>query len=173
MIINKSGMDQKTFLKNKENRNHSRTIIDNETIIESGLIKFFKDVRPQNSIIVALFKGKKLPKYCVPMLRYPRPKINIPLNNNLIRIYLSTIKKNPSVIDGAILIQVDCSVPILRGFSYRIYPPSLDVLRSKNNMGSGYNSSFDFSGVKRIICVYFINKNGVIKFINGKGIILC
>jgi hypothetical protein len=45
------------------------------------------------------------------------------------------------------------------------------VSRLKNR-GSGYNSSFDFSGVKRIICVYFINKNGVKKFTNGKEKVL-
>ncbi len=136
------------------------------------MVKFFKNTELQHSVIIILFKGRNLPKYCVPMSRNPKPKINIPLNNNLRRIYLSAIKKNHSVIDGAILIQTDCSVPILRGFSYRVYPPPLDILRSKN-MGSGYNSSFDFSGVKRVVCVYFINKTEIKKFTNGKEIVLC
>ena len=140
---------------------------DNKTIIENEVVKFFKNTKLQHSVIIVLFKGKKLPKYCIPMLRNPRPKINIPLNNNLIRIYLSALEKNHSVIDGAILIQIDCGVPILRGFSYRIYPPPLNVPRLKN-MGSSYNSSIDFSGVKKVVCVYFINKTGVKKFINGK-----
>lgn len=144
---------------------------DNKTIIEYEVIKFFKNTKLQHSVIIVLFKGKKLPKYCIPMLRNPKPKINIPLNNNLIRIYLSTLEKNHSVIDGAILIQIDCDVPILRGFSYRIYPPPLDILRSKN-MGSGYNSSIDFSGVKKVVCVYFINKTGIKKIVNGKEVAL-
>lgn len=157
------------FLKNKS---YFSTKKDNGTIIEDDLVKFFKNTKLQYPVIIILFKGKNLPKYCIPMLRNPKPKINIPLNNNLIRTYLSAIKKNHSVADGAILIQTDCGVPILRGFSYRVYPPPLDISRSKN-MGSGYNSSFDFSGVKRVVCVYFINKIGVKKFIDGKEIALC
>ena len=108
-----------------------------------------------------------IPQYCTPMLRHPNPKINIPINNNLVEIYFSAIKKNPAIEDGAILIQTDNGVPILRGFSYRIYPPPLNVQRLKN-MGSGYNSSLDFSGIERVVCVYFINKHGVKKIINGK-----
>jgi hypothetical protein len=154
------------------NKKYFLTKKDSKTIIEDEVVKFFKNTKLQHSVIIVLFKGKKLPKYCTPMLRNPRPKINIPLNNNLIRIYLSALEKNHSVVDGAILIQVDCGVPILRGFSYRIYPPLLGVLQSKN-MGSGYNSSIAFSGVKRVVCVYFINKIGVKKFINGKEITLC
>ena len=162
-------MSKRIFLKNKK---YFSTKKDNETMIEDELVKFFKNTKLQHSVIIILFRGKNLPKYCIPMLRNPKPKINIPLNNNLIRIYLSALEKNHSVIDGAILIQVDCGVPILKGFSYRIYPPSLGISRSKN-MGSGYNSSIDFSGVKRVVCVYFINKIEVKKFINGKEIILC
>ena len=152
------------FLKNKKYFSRKK---DNEIIIKDELVKFFKNTKLQHSVIIILFKGRNLPKYCIPMLRNPKPKINIPLNNNLIRIYLSAIKKNYSVIDGAILIQTDCDVPILRGFSYRLFPPLLKVSRLKN-MGSGYNSALDFSGVKKVICVYFINKNGVKKFTKGK-----
>lgn len=159
-------MNKKIFFKNKRNKNHSQTILDNEAI------KLFKDGRLQHLVIIVLFKGKELPKYCTPMLRHPSPKINVPLNNNLVKIYFSAIKKNSSIEDGVILIQTDHAMPILRGFSYRIYPPPLNVLQSKN-MGSGYNSSLNFSGIKRIVCVYFINGNGVKKFINGKEKILC
>ena len=77
------------------------------------------------------------------------------------------IKKNPSIKDGAILIQLDQNIPILRGVSYRLFPPPLKTSHLKNK-GSGYNSAFDFSGVKRVMWVYFINKNGVKKFIRGK-----
>lgn len=140
--------------------------------MDDEIIKLFKINKPRYAIIVALFKGEKLPKYCAPMPREPKPKINIPLNSNLSEIYFSALRKNPSIKDGAILIQVNHNSPILKGFSYRIYPPPLNIPRSRN-MGSGYNSSLDFSGVRRIICVYFINKNGVKKFINGKEIILC
>ena len=143
----------------------------NKVIIENEIVRFFKNTNLQHSVIVALYKGKKLPKYCISMLRNPKPKPNIPLNNNLMEIYFSALNKNYSIIDGAILIRVNCDAPILTGFSYRIYPPPLNTLRSKN-LGSGYNSSIDFSGVKRIICVYFINKNSVKKFINGKEKIL-
>jgi len=159
-------MSKKILLKDKKSKDYCQTIIEDE------LIKFFKNTKLQHSIIIILFKGEKLPKYCIPMSRNPKPKINSVLNNNLIKIYLSAIKKNHSVIDGAILVQTDYGVPILRGFSYRIYPLFLNRPRSKN-MGSGYNSSFDFSGVKRVVCVYFINKINIKKFINGKEITLC
>lgn len=140
--------------------------------IDSEVIKFFKSGRLSHLVIVVLFKGEKLPKYCTPMPRYPNPKVNIPLNNNLSEVYFSNIKNNPSIQDGAILIQIDHNPPILRGFSCRIYPPTLNLIRSKN-MGSGYNSSLDFSGVERVMCVYYINRKGVKKFIRGKEKILC
>lgn len=159
-------MSKKIFLKNKDSKNHSQAILDSEAI------KLFEDSRLQHLIIIVLFRRKKLPKYCTPMLRHPSPKVDVPLNGNLAEIYFSAIFKNPSIEDGVVLVQSDCPMPILRGFSYRVYPPPLDVLRLRN-MGSGYNSSLDFSSVKRIICVYLINGNGVKKFINGKEKILC
>ena len=139
--------------------------------MDNEIIKIFKNNKSQHAIIVVMFKGRSMPEYCAPMPRNPEPKLNIPLNNDFSEIYFSALRKNPSIKDGAILIQVDRNSPILRGFSYRIYLPSLNVLRLKN-MGSGYNSSLDFSGVERIECVYFINKSGVKKFINGKEITL-
>lgn len=144
----------------------------NQSEIENEIIKISKKNKSHHAIIIALFIGKKLPKYCTPMLRNPKSKINIGLNNNLLsEIYFSAVKKNPSIQDGAILIQLDRTISILRGFSYRLYPPPLKVPRLKN-MGSGYNSALDFSGVKRVICVYFINKNGVKKFTKGKEVLL-
>ena len=156
-------MNRKIFSKYRETKNYPQIIMDNE------VIKLFKDNRLKHLIIIILFKGKRMPKYCTPMPRHPHPKINISLNNNLVEIYFSAIKKNPAVEDGAILIQVDNGILMLRGSSYRIYPPPLNIPRLKN-MGSGYNSSLDFSGIKGVICVYYINKDEVKKFINGKVI---
>lgn len=147
-------------------------IVYNQPAIDNEIIKIFKRNKSRHAIIIMLFKGKKLPRYCVPMARNPKPKINISLNNSFSEIYFSALKENPSIKDGAILIQLDRNTLILRGFSYRIYPPPLKAPRLKN-MGSGYNSSLDFSSVKRVKCVYFINKNGVKKFTNGKEIALC
>jgi hypothetical protein len=135
--------------------------------MDNEIIKIFKKNKSQHAIIIVFFKGKMLPKYCAPMVRKPNPKINIPLNNNLSKIYFSALKENPSIRDGAILIQLDRVCPILKGFSYRLFPPPSKTPRLENK-GSGYNSSLDFSVVKRVICVYFINKNGVTKFVNGK-----
>ncbi|MEK7190077.1 MAG: hypothetical protein AAB666_03835 [Patescibacteria group bacterium] len=143
------------------NKKHPQTIIDNE------VIKLSKDKKLKHLIIIILFKGKMIPKYCTPMPRNPNPKINILLNNDLTKIYFSAIKKNPAIEDGAVLIQAENGALILRGFSYRIYPPPLNVSRLKN-MGSGYNSSFDFSNIEGVVCVYFINKHGAKKIINGK-----
>jgi len=157
-------MDKKK-LKDRKSKNYPQMIIDNE------IIKLSKNKKLQHLIIIILFKGKNLPKYCIPMLRFPSPKINIHLNNNIEKIYFSAIRKNPSIEDGAILIQASCGALILREFSCRIFPPQLNVSRT-NNKGSCYNSAFDFSSVKRVVCVYFINKNGVKKFINGKNITL-
>lgn len=154
-------MKKKIQSKYSKNKNCPQTVIDNE------VIKLFKNSRLQHLIIIILFKNKKIPQYCTPMLRHPIPKINIPINNNLEEIYFSAIKNNPAIEDGAILIQINNGIPILRGFSYRIYPPPLNVQQLKN-MGSGYNSSLDFSGVKRVVCVYFINKYRIKKIVNGK-----
>ena len=135
--------------------------------MDNEIIEIFKKNKSRHAIIIVLFTGKVVPKYCVPMIRKPHLKINIPLNNNLSKIYFSTLRKNSSIADGAILIQLSRGCPILKGFSYRLFPPLLKTSRLKN-MGSGYNSSLDFSVVKRVICVYFINKNGVKKFTKGK-----
>ena len=135
--------------------------------MKNEIIKIFKKNKSQHAIIIVLFKGKRLPKYCVPMKRRPSPKINIPLNNNLSKIYFLALKENPSIRDGAILIQLNRGCPILRGFSYRLFPPPSKMPRQENK-GSGYNSALDFSVVKRVVCVYLINKNRVVKFINGK-----
>ena len=134
--------------------------------MDNEIIEIFKKNKSRHAIIIVLFTGKVVPKYCVPMIRKPHPKINIPLNNNLSKIYFSTLRKNSSIADGAILIQLSRGCPILKGFSYRLFPPPSKTPRLKNE-GSGYNSSLDFSGVKRVKCVYFVNKNGVKKFING------
>jgi hypothetical protein len=138
--------------------------------MDNEIIKIFKKNKSRHAIIIVLFRGKKLPKYCTPMPREPKFE-NIPVDNNLSKIYFLALKKNPSIKDGAILIQIDRGTPILRGFSYRLFPPPSKMPRLENK-GSGYNSSLDFSVVKRVICVYFINKNGVIKFVNGKEKIL-
>lgn len=158
-------MNKKYFQNIRESKNYPQTTMDNE------IIKLFEYNRLQHLVIIILFKGNKLPKYCTPMPRNPSPKINIPLNNNLVKIFSSAVKKNPSIEDGAILIQIDHNLPIFRGFSYRIYPPPLNALRSKNK-GSGYNSSLDFSGIEKVVCVYYLNKDGVKKFINGKKKVL-
>lgn len=158
-------MYKKNNSMNRGGKNYYQMIMDNE------IIKLFKDKKINHLVIIILYKGKKLPKYCAPMLRNPSPQINIPINNNLAKIYFSAIKKNPSVEDGAILIQEDNNDLIIRGFSYRIFSPPLNVSRLKN-LGSGYNSAFDFSGVKRIKCVYYINNNRVKKIINGREKIL-
>jgi hypothetical protein len=142
-------------------------IIHAHLLLENEIIKIAKRNKSRHAIIIAVFTGKKLPKYCTPMPRNPSPTINFPLNNNFSKIYFSFIRKNSSFRDGAILIQLHRDKLTLRGFSYRLYPPPLKVPRLKN-MGSGYNSALDFSGVKRVICVYFINKNGIKKFIKGK-----
>ena len=158
-------MNKKIFSKYRESKGYFQKMMDDE------IIKLFKYNRWQHLVIIILFKGDHLPKYSTAMPRNPSPKINIPLNNNLVKVFFKAVKKNNSIEDGAILIQIDHRPPILRGFSYRIYPPPLNVSRSKNK-GSGYNSSLDFSGVKGVVCVYYLNKGGVKKFINGEEKIL-
>jgi len=140
--------------------------------IEKEIIKLFRHNRFRHSIIVALYAGKKLPKYCVQMTRKPASFNSIPLNNNFAKIYFSAIKESPSFKDGVILIQVDCVPPIVKGFSYRIYPPPLNIQRLINK-GSGYNSSLDFSDVRNVVCVYFIKGREIKKFTRGKEELLC
>ena len=57
------------------------------------------------------------------MLRDPKPKTNIILNNNFSEIYFSAMKDNSSIKDGAVLIQLKHNNAVLRGFSYRLFPP--------------------------------------------------
>lgn len=150
-----------------------KKLLERIKFIEKGLIKIFKSSKLQHCIIVILYKGSRLPSYCVPMIRNPQPKIDIPLENNFSEIYFSALKINPSIKDGAILIQIDSSFPILRRFSCRLFPPSCFNASHSRNKGSGYNSALEFSNVKRVECVYYINYEGVRKFIKGKERKLC
>lgn len=139
--------------------------------VEKELIKLFKRSNLRHCIIVVLFRGKKLPLYCIPMIRYPKPKLNISINKNnkFLKIYSSALKINPAIRDGAILIQTtsNSNVLKLKNFSVRLYPVPCKFPRERNK-GSGYNSAFDFSCIKRVECVYYGNKDGLIKFINGQ-----
>ena len=134
--------------------------------IEEKVIEILRSGNLQHTLIIALFEGKHLPRYCVHMPRDPEPKSEVPLTHSLTEVLFTAARTNQSIEDGAIMIRIDRDVPILEGFSYRLYPPPLDVPREKN-MGSGYNSAFDFSGVDGVKCVYFINKTGLRKFIQG------
>ncbi len=149
-----------------------KKLLEKIKFIEKELIKIFKSGKLQHCIIVVLYKGNRPPSYCVSMIRDPQPKIENPLGNNFSEIYFSALKKNPSIEDGAILIQISSASLILKGFSYRLFPPYFNAPRAINK-GSGYNSALDFSNVKRVKCVYYINHEGVRKFIKGKERKLC
>lgn len=141
--------------------------MNSQPFIDNEVIQLFKKQKLQHSIIVVVFKGKKK---ITKLLRSNASESNSENQFSYKKSHKNIFfndKKNPSIKDGAILIQLDQNIPILRGVSYRLFPPALRARRLKNK-GSGYNSAFDFSGVKRVICVYFINKNGVKKFIKGK-----
>ncbi len=140
--------------------------------IEEEITKNFKNGKLRDTMIIALFEYVALPKYCVHMPRDPEPQSDIPLTNGFMGIFLSATKINPSIQDGAIMIRIDCDPPILKGVSFRLYPPPLCIPRERN-MGSGYNSAFDFSGIEKVVCVYLINKTGIRKFIRGREVIVC
>jgi hypothetical protein len=140
--------------------------------IEEEIIKIFNNGILQHTLILVLFEGEHLPECCVHMPRDPEAEDEMILTNNLAEIVLSKIRINRSIEDGALMIRIDCDAPIIKGFSYRLYPPPLNIPRRKN-MGSGYNSALDFSGLDKIKYVYFINKDGVTKFIKGYEMRLC
>ncbi len=143
--------------------------------IDQEIIHFFYNQKKylHHLIIIVIYKGKKLPRYCYPMPRKPIPKTDIKINNNLnlAVAYFTSLKQNPAVEDGAILIQkVNSDGYYLKHFSCRIYPPHKKGVRSIANKGSGYNSSLYYSCVHRVESVYFINKEGIKKFIKGKEV---
>lgn len=140
--------------------------------LEEDITKNFKNGTLQNTMIVVLFGEVTLPKFCVRMPRDPEPQCDIKLTNGFVGIFLSAAKNNRSIQDGAIMIRMDCNPPILKGFSFRLYPPPLSIPRERN-MGSGYNSALDFSCVDNVLCVYLINKTSVRKFIRGREIVVC
>jgi len=136
-------------------------------MLDNEIIKLFKSNELENSLIVVLFEGNNFPEYCEPMPIEPNPDINIPIND-FMKIYLDAIKTNPAIHDGAVMVQID-EEPIIRGWCYRLYPPSFYTLKRKNK-GSGYNSSLQYSGVDRVNVVYFTNKIEAVKFIKGNEI---
>jgi len=144
-------------------------IISSEALIDNEVKKVSKDIRLEHTVIIVLFYGERAPKYCVQMSRNPESGADIPIKSNFWEIYSSMVGKNLSIRDGAILVKIDCVVPMIKGFSYRIYPPYFNVSR-KENLGSGYNSSLDFSNARRVGCVYFMNVDGIKKFIKGKEV---
>lgn len=146
-----------------------RQTTNNEKIMDNEIRTSSKNIELKHAVIVILFCGEKIPKHCSQMPRYPEKELHIPINENFWKVYFSVIKENASMEDGAILIQINRTNPIIRGFSYRIYPPDLGIPK-RRNLGSGYNSSIDFSMVGRVKCVYFANNNGVTKFVRGREI---
>ncbi len=121
-------------------------------------------------IIFVIYKGNRFPKYCSPMLRKPKPKINFKINNNikLAVAYFESIKINSAIEDGAILIQEKLGSYYLKKYSCRIFPPHNEEIKGIANKGSGYNSSLYYSCVSRVKSVYLVSKDGVKKFVNGK-----
>ena len=152
------------FIKNKIKKNVTEVDIDQK------INHFYYNQKKylHHLIIFIIYKGNKLPKYCHPMLRKPLPRVDIKINKNLATTYFSSLKNNPEIEDGAILIQANSDNYILKQYSCRIFPPQKKGIRSIANKGSGYNSSLYYSCVSRVVSVYFINKKGVKKFVKGK-----
>lgn len=145
---------------------------DTQIEIEKRVVENFKNGKLRNTLIIVLFEGNGFPKYCVSMSRAPAPQGDIPLTHNFMEVFFSATKKNPAVKDGAVMIKTDGKSPILKGFSFRLYPPPRNI-RRKKNMGSGYNSALDFSGVGGVRCVYFVNGKGARKFIDCREVRIC
>lgn len=141
--------------------------------MDEDVIKLFDTKKVHHLIILTLFDGKNLPKYCEHMYLNPEPNIDIPISKNLSEIYFYALNTNWVVHDGAVMIQSDCNPPILRGWSYRLYPPPIQDSTKEKNKGCGYNSSFDFSFVDNVKSVYLINETNAMKIVKGKKMVLC
>ena len=154
------------FIKNSIKRNTRKQDIEQE------INHFYYNQKKylHHLIIFIVYKGNKLPKHCHPMLRKPRPKVNIKINKNLAVAYFSSLKTNPAIEDGAILIQKNSTNYVIKQYSCRIFPPQKKEVICTANKGSGYNSSLYYSCVSRVISVYLVNNKGVKKFVKGKEI---
>lgn len=143
-----------------------------EIDIDQEIIHFYYNQKKylHHLIIIIIYKGNKLPKYCYPMLREPPPKVDIKIKNNLAVTYFSSLKHNHTIEDGAILIQAHSNEYILKKYSCRICPPQNKVVKETANKGSGYNSAFYYSCVSRVLSVYLINKDSAKKFVKGKEV---
>lgn len=111
--------------------------------------------------LIVLFRGRDLPSYCAPMPIDPLPAIGLECSQHLPELIARAYQRNPAIHDGACMIEIrQCDtgkrgIPefILRGWSYRLYPPASLHAREANR-GSAYNSAVDFSLVHGVECVY-------------------
>ena len=140
--------------------------------LEDDLVKLAKDDKLQHTIIIALFEGNRLPRYCASMPREPAPE-SMPFKDSFLETYFSALGINHSFQDGVIMIQAGKDGLKLRGFSYRVYPPSMPNLSRPKNKGSAFNSALDFSCVNRVKCTYIVSKEGVRKSVKGDVTNLC
>jgi hypothetical protein len=137
-----------------------------KNLFEEEVLRLFKYDRLKHVVIIALYGGKKSPRYCVHMPMNPEPEVDLQVDHNLTELWHSAFNTNSAVHDGAILVQCDGVLPKIISWSNRLYPPPANI-RQKDNKGAGYHSSLDFSMVDNVKCVYLVKEYGVYKFIRG------
>ncbi|MFH1294408.1 MAG: hypothetical protein ABIH90_00515 [Candidatus Aenigmatarchaeota archaeon] len=141
-------------------------------VLDDALGHMYDDRRFGHLLIVALYEGD-LPPFCTHMPLDPEPETGVQIND-FQTAYETAVATNNAARDGAVMVRLPedvGSVPVITGWSFRLFPPPLDVAR-RYNRGSGYNSSLDFSGLEGVYCVYLANLTGVLRFDGGTETVL-
>ncbi len=117
-------------------------------------------------VIVCLYTGAT-PSFCEPMLRDPVPDLQWGLGD-LAAEFSQAKAVNPAVEDGVLMFgrEMVAEAHQLRGWSYRLFPPSTPV-STVANKGSAFNSCLLMSQVKGVDALYQLGGGSAWRFLRG------
>lgn len=138
--------------------------------IELIITKLASALPTSGTLILVFYLTNKCSAYYTSMSRTPEPPVGIPFDAAFPELFLQVTRANPSLLDGAILVELGhCSkeLPKVTAWSCRLLPPPNDSLNKKFNRGSAYNSAMDFSVLEGVEVAYLLNDNGIIRVRKG------
>lgn len=141
-----------------------------EVEIEPIITKLASALPVPGTLILIFYVTSKCSAFYTSMSRTPDPPVGVPFGSTFPELFLQVTRENPSLLDGAILVEVGQSskvVPKVTAWSCRLFPPSNESVNKKSNRGSAYNSAMDFSVLEGVEFVYLLNCNGIIRIKNG------
>jgi hypothetical protein len=107
-------------------------------------------------LICCVFNPDEPPAYAEAMLRDPAPPIGQLIDQSFAETVQQATLINPAVHDGAIMASLDHLACRIAGWSYRLFPPPVN-LKAAPNRGSAFNSCLAMSLVDGVISIYLVS----------------